>query len=144
VTELKKGYSFGQAEAEQPKGPPTIPFCIKLLIKMQQFISEQIIPHAGTSDAQAMGRGEPGLPAGFSWRDVPYEVRDVLEAWKETSREGVHAQGQLYLRRHAYRLLMSDGTIWSVYFIRQTPKSGNPKARWFLYSIETTSTGNAD
>lgn len=103
---------------------------------MHQFISEPITPHPGTCDTRAMGRGEPGLPSGFSWRDVAYDIREVLEYWKETSREGAHAQGQLYLRRHGYRLRMIDGSIWSVYFVRQTPQTGNPKARWFLYSIE--------
>ena len=83
-----------------------------------------------------MGRGEPGLPTGFTWRGKTVEIAETLRAWKESSREGARASGDLYLRRHNYRLRMSDGSIWSIYFVRQTPKSGNPKNRWFLYTID--------
>lgn len=99
-----------------------------------ELVSEPITPHAGTFDTRAMSRGEPGLPAGFHWREHSFTVVQCLRQWKESSREGGHAQGELYLRRHAYELLMSDGSTWSVYCVRQTPKSGNPKQRWFLYT----------
>lgn len=99
-----------------------------------ELISEAITPFAGTFDATAMGRGEPGLPAGFSWRDRDYAITRVLQAWKHSSREGSTAQGQLYLRQHRYKLLMDDGSTWEVYFVRQTPKTGSPKKRWFLYT----------
>lgn len=102
---------------------------------MQEFISEPLKPRAGTFDTTRMGKGEPGLPTAFTWRGHEYEIRGIESTWKESTREG-SAQGDLYLRRHCYKLLMSDGSIWSVYFTRQTPKSGSPKARWFLYSID--------
>ncbi len=103
---------------------------------MEEFVSEPIHPHEGSFDALEMGRGLPGLPTGFSWRDAQFQIAGVMRAWKDSSREGAGAQGELYLRRHCYRLQMSDGTVWTVYFVRQTPKSGNPRTRWFLYSIE--------
>jgi len=102
---------------------------------MQDFVSEPITPHAGTFDAMQMAQGVPGLPSGFAWRDCIYDIREVLASWKESSREGGGA-GDLYLRRHYHRLLMTDGSTWTVYFTRQTPKSGNPKTRWFLYAID--------
>lgn len=102
---------------------------------MIQFVSEPITPRAGTFNASRMGMGEPGLPDAFTWREVEYEIRGIETTWKESTREG-SAQGDLYLRRHCYKLLMSDGSMWTVYFTRQTPKTGNPKARWFLYTIE--------
>ena len=105
---------------------------------MPELVSEPITPHAGTFDAAAMGTGGPGLPTGFNWRDESYDIVDVQSAWKESSREGSHAQGELYLRRHYYTLLMSDQSVWTIYFIRQTPKTGNPKKRWFLYTIEAS------
>lgn len=104
---------------------------------MPELISELITPRPGTSDTSRMGRGEPGLPSGFVWRGASLDVVGVLEAWKESSREGARAGGQLYLRRHCFRLRMSDGAIWTVYCTRQTPRSGDPKKRWFLYTIET-------
>lgn len=103
---------------------------------MPELISEAITPHAGTCSAEAMGRGTPGLPTGFDWRGESYAIVEVRRAWKHSSREGAHAGGDLYLRRHYYELLMSDGATWTVYFVRQTPRSGNPKQRWFLYYVE--------
>lgn len=103
---------------------------------MSELISEAIKPYSGTFSASRMSRGEPGLPAGFTWRDETFEVVEIIRVWKESSREGSAAQGELYLRRHYYQIHMSDDSIWTVYFIRQTPKSGNPKQRWFLYTID--------
>jgi hypothetical protein len=40
----------------------------------EEFVSEAIVPVAGTFDAGAMSRGEPGLPARFTWRDKIYTV----------------------------------------------------------------------
>ena len=107
-------------------GPPVV----------TELISEPITPHPGTFEATRMARGEPGLPGGFDWRGCSTKVVELIGAWKESSREGGRAGGDLYLRRHYYRLRMSDGRLWIVYFVRQTPRSGNPKARWFLYTIE--------
>ncbi len=103
---------------------------------MAELVSESLTPHAGTFDAVAMGSGRPGLPTGFSWRDDAFDITEVRSEWKESSREGSHAQGELYLRRHYSTLLMSDGSLWTVYFIRQASPSGNPKKRWFLYTRE--------
>jgi hypothetical protein len=105
---------------------------------MSELISEPITPHAGTFGVSRMGRGEPGLPTGFVWRGLSLAVVEELSAWKDSSREGARAGGELYLRRHYFRLRMSDATIWTVYCTRQTPRSGDPKRRWFLYTLETT------
>ena len=107
---------------------------------MPELISEPITPHAGTFGTARMGRGEPGLPTDFVWRDVSRKVIEVMSAWKDSSREGGRAGGELYLRRHYFRLRMSDAAIWTVYCTRQTPRSGDPKKRWFLYTIETMET----
>ncbi len=115
---------------------------------MSELISEAVTPllnghsrsNAGNVrglDAAAMARGEPGLPGGFVWRGCEYRIVERLAVWKESSREGSSAGGDLYLRRHCYRLKMSDGTEWNVYFVRQSPKSGNARVRWFLYTIDT-------
>ena len=101
---------------------------------MSQLISEPIKPFAGTFDTSAMGRGEPGLPSGFTWRGKSYEIIEELSVWKESSRESSRPDADLYLRRHCYKLRMSDGSTWSIYFERQAPRSGNPKQRWFMYT----------
>ncbi len=103
------------------------------LERMAELISEPLEPHGGDFDTARMGRGEPGLPGGFTWRGVQVRVARELRTWKESSREG--GAGELYLRRHYYELKMDDGTTWTVYFTRQTPKSGSAKRRWFLYTM---------
>ena len=102
---------------------------------MDRFVSEQIQPVGESIDASAMARGEPGLPACFQWRDETYEVVSVVRQWKAAAAEGGRPGGEVYLRRHYYEIQMSDGSVWTVYLVRQTPKSGSPKARWFLYTI---------
>lgn len=84
-----------------------------------------------------MSRGEPGLPAEFTWRDQTVQVELLLEAWKQTSPEGGRAGAEVYLRRHYYKLRMSDGSSWTVYFVRQTPRSGAARQRWYLYTISS-------
>ena len=103
---------------------------------MSEFVSEAITPDSASFDLSAMGRGEPGLPGAFRWRGVTYDVVDRLEQWKQSAREGGKRGGELYLRRHYYRLRMSDGAVWTVYFVRQTPKSGSAKQRWFLHTVD--------
>jgi len=102
---------------------------------MVELVSELLTPRAGTFHAAAMARGEPGLPSGFTWRDEEFDIQEVLESWKDSSPEGGRHGGELYLRRHFYKLRMSGGLVWTVYFTRQTPRTGSPKARWFLYTI---------
>ncbi len=105
---------------------------------MGEFISDCITPHKGHFDTTAMARGEPGLPSGFTWRGVSYDVIERLKAWKHSERESGRAGGELYLRRHYYQLRMSDGSLWTVYFVRQPAKSGSAKRRWFLYTMDNT------
>ncbi len=108
-----------------------------------ELISEPITPRSGSFQTSRMGRGEPGLPTGFAWRGESYEIVKELSAWKESSREGARAGGDLYLRRHNFKLLMSDDSVWSIYFVRQTPRSGDPKRRWFLYTVRRAAGGAA-
>jgi hypothetical protein len=103
---------------------------------MAEWISEQLTPRAASFDAVAMSRGEPGLPLGFTWRDREYDVVETLATWKESSPEGGRAGGQVYLRRHYFKVRVSTGDLWTVYFVRQNPRIGNPRLRWFLYTVE--------
>jgi hypothetical protein len=103
---------------------------------MTEFISEVIQPVRGTFDVARMATGVPGLPSGFLWRGQTYTIVEELAVWKQTSNEGGFAVGDRYLRRHYHRLQMSDGATWTVYFVRANPRSGDAKARWFLYTID--------
>lgn len=95
---------------------------------MEDFISESITPRSGAFNTAAMGRAEPGLPPAFSWRGTWYEVAGMLESWKHFEK----SSGQKYLRRHYFKLKMTDGSTWTVYFIRHARKAGSPLRRWFL------------
>lgn len=100
------------------------------------FISEPITPAGPIVEADAMARGEPGLPAAFVWNDRRMGVVRCLARWKQTGHEVGNVRGQIYLRRHYFKLLMDDATLWTVYFVRQTPRSGSPRRRWFLFAVE--------
>ena len=98
----------------------------------EEFISEPITPAPGSADTRAMARGEPGLPDRFTWRDLEYRVVETLSVWKTSSREG--GVGELYLRRHWYKVLTDRGDRLTLYCERQTRNRARPKARWFIYS----------
>ena len=52
----------------------------------KEFVSEPVIPVAGSFDTSSMTTGEPGLPARFAWRGAEYEI----EAWR-SGRRPAHA-----------------------------------------------------
>jgi hypothetical protein len=97
-----------------------------------EFVSEPLTPVAGTIDPSGMARGEPGLPARFVWRGREVGVEEVLEAWKSTSED----RGDVYVRRHWWRLRTSTGETWKVYFERQAQSKAQRKLRWWLHSLE--------
>ena len=101
----------------------------------EEFVSEQIKPVAGTFDPAAMTRGEPGLPQRFVWRDTEYTLAAVLEVWKEDGpcRQG---SGERYLRKHWFKVLTEQGPRMTIYFDRQARSNRQPKARWWLYTID--------
>ncbi|MGB0716070.1 MAG: DUF6504 family protein [Phycisphaerae bacterium] len=100
---------------------------------MAELISESITPLGG-KDTALMAKGEPGLPEGFRWRGEDFRILSVVRAWKVSTRDRGLPDGELYLRRHCYELVMSDRSRWSIYFVRQAPRSGNRFQRWFLYT----------
>jgi hypothetical protein len=99
-----------------------------------QFISEPLTPTANTFDVKAMARGEPGLPASFTWRKQLYEVADVLEQWTTSTPEG--GRGEMYLRRHWYKLVTRDGTTMTIYCERQPKPGKSARRRWWVYTLE--------
>jgi len=102
----------------------------------EQFISEPLKPEPGTFDPRGMSRGEPGLPSRFTWRDEEYVVVNILEAWKSSGPEK-GGGGEMYLRRHWYRVQTNPPLIMTVYCERQARTGKATKSRWFVYTIET-------
>jgi hypothetical protein len=95
-----------------------------------EFISEPIVPDHGSADAAAMSRGEAGLPSSFTWRGRHYSIASVLQTWKGSAPEG--GRGEVYLRRHWFRVQTSSGELMVLYCLRQA-KPGQP--RWWLYEL---------
>jgi hypothetical protein len=101
-----------------------------------EFVSEEITPVAKTASTASMARGEPGLPARFTWRHAQYDVVDVQETWKSSGpcRSGGR---EVYLRRHWYKVRTEPPAVMTLYFERQANHPGRPKARWWIYSIQS-------
>jgi hypothetical protein len=97
----------------------------------EEFISEPIVPATGSADTSAMSRGEPGLPHEFTWRGKSYTVAHRLETWKTSTPD----RGELYLRRHWFRIVTVTGERMTLYCERQAKNAKKPKARWWIYSI---------
>lgn len=102
----------------------------------EYFISEPLTPEPGTPMASTMAIGEAGLPRRFVWRDETYEVEAVLRHWKSSGREGHSKSGELYLRRHWWKIRTIDGTVMTVYCERQARSHAARKRRWFVYTVE--------
>jgi phosphoribosylglycinamide formyltransferase-1 len=100
----------------------------------EEFISEQILPVAGTFDPAAMAKGAPALPGRFCWRNTEYTVAEVIKTWKESGPDK-GPTSQMYLRKHWFELRTTDGTIMTIYFERQPRSKHQAKKRWWLYSI---------
>jgi hypothetical protein len=104
---------------------------------MKRFVSEALIPLAGTFSTEDLARGEPSLPEGFVWRGEERRIAEVLERAKEVRAEP--ASGEKYVARHGYRLRMDDDSIWDVYFVRQPLRRGGGRRptdpRWFLKTV---------
>ena len=110
-----------------------------ITVGMPQFISEPITPERGDFDTTLMAQGLASLPGAFTWRGRRYEISDCLEHWKESSREGGRAGGELYLRRQRFRIRLDTGEIAEIYFERQARAGASKhaaKQRWFIYTIE--------
>lgn len=126
----------------------------------EEFICEQLRPRAGTGSAVMASHREPGLPTHFIWRDETYEVVGLIEAWK-TDSPCRHGGGEMYLRRHWYRIRVrrqgpcraddqaalgpvdqartpeacgGSHRIVTIYCDRQAKSGRKPKSRWWVYT----------
>ena len=102
----------------------------------RSFVSEPIVPVAGTFDTAGMSRGEPGLPGKFRWRRKEFTVVQELERWREHG-DCRNGSGERYVRKHGFRIRTDDGSILRVYFQRTVGRGAMSKARWWVQSIES-------
>lgn len=101
----------------------------------EEFISQPIVPVAATFNTARMSIGEPGLPGEFIWHDKTYTVKKVLNTWRKTS-PCTHGSGEMYVRRHYYKILTGSGDRMTLYFDRQPRRGEALGPRWWLLSRE--------
>lgn len=100
----------------------------------ERFVSEPLVPDPAAIDPAGMAAGVPGLPRRFAWAGRVHAVARVLEQWRESGPErGRRGPGaDIYLRRHWWRIVTTDGLTLRIYCERQPRgKSG----RWWVYSV---------
>jgi len=102
----------------------------------EEFISEPIEPAAGTFDTVGMSRGEPGLPARFTWRGRQFQVAQLLEKWK-SSGPCKSGSPEIYLRKHWFRVRTTDNLEMTLYFERQSRSPKQLKTRRWLFTVKT-------
>lgn len=102
----------------------------------EEFVSVCVTPDPGTFDAAAMARGEPGLPAGFTWDGRHYAIVRVLAEWKESEPDGHRRGAELYYRKRWFRVLVESGEVMTLYALRQVKASESSRKRWWLFSVE--------
>jgi hypothetical protein len=104
----------------------------------EQFISEPITPESGGFRTDLMSQELASLPSAFTWRGRRYEIEDCISHVKQSAHEGHTADGNQYLRRQTFEVVLNTGQRAKIYFERQAKPGVSRKAakrRWFLYSI---------
>jgi hypothetical protein len=94
-------------------------------------VLEPIVPEPGTFAAQTMARGEPGVPARFSWRGTTYVVVEVLDSQRELGRCYAGAN-ETYVRRHVSKVRVASGEVMTLSAARGSSRGPH---RWILRSI---------
>jgi hypothetical protein len=111
----------------------------------EEFIDEPLTPAPMTADVAMMARGEPGVPGRFVWRGREYRLVGVVEKWR-THGPCRHGSGEIYLRRHWYRIEAcaqdepSRPRIMTIYCDRQPKDRRHPKSRWWIFTIHGENT----
>lgn len=108
----------------------------------EELVSESVTPDAGTFDPSAMARGEPGIPAGFTWRGRHYGIAEVLDVWKE-SEAWDHAGGERYYRKRFFRIRTESGEEMTLYALRKVKAGESDRKRWWLYTVARSEPGDS-
>ena len=101
-----------------------------------KFVSEPLKPDLDSLDPATMIPGGPGIPRRFGWRSGTLEIASIVRTWRETG-ACRHGSAEQYVRKHWYEVETVSNGRAKLYFERQS-RGGNPKRRWWLYSIEDT------
>ncbi|MEA4909133.1 MAG: hypothetical protein GYA17_16990 [Chloroflexi bacterium] len=88
----------------------------------------------------------PPCPDGFIWRDETFRVARMLAQWQDFRRRGrmernmrpAHASraalhGSWGVGRFYFRVEMTGGRVFELYYDRAPANAGERKGSWFLY-----------
>lgn len=106
------------------------------------FIDESIEVHY---DLAPLLEKKPACPQGFTWRGVEYGIVEMLAEWQNFRRRGrmarnmipAHLQqasraGSWGVGRFFFRVQVSDGRIFDIYYDRAPEDSAHRKGNWFI------------
>lgn len=99
----------------------------------REFVGEPIVPDVAAMDLQIVAGGQPAAPLSFRWRDEDCQTARVEAVWRDIS-DGKHGGEPGYVRKHWFRLRLTNNWVAEVYFLRQPQGRGKP--RWFLYTLQ--------
>lgn len=87
----------------------------------------------------------PKCPDGFTWRNQRYTVENLIEAWSNFTRRGRAARnmqpahlsramrvGSWGVGRFYFRVLVTSGRIFEIYYDRAAEDCDDRKGNWFL------------
>ena len=107
------------------------------------FINEPITVHFDRPPALEK---KPGCPDRFTWRDVTYQIVELLSEWHDYRRRGrmarnmqpVHAEvashrGSWGVGQDYYRVRTAAGRVFDLYYDRAPQDVDRRKGSWFLY-----------
>lgn len=96
-------------------------------------------------DRQPALSKSPTCPSGFIWRDETYRVAETLESWVNYERKGNMARnmrpshrimaakrGSWGVGRFHFRVRVTGGRVFELYYDRAPESAGDRKGHWFL------------
>ena len=88
----------------------------------------------------------PRCPDRFTWGEDTFEISELLREWKDTERRGRMSQnmrpehlvrarlkGSWGVGRFFYRVAVSDGRVFDIYYDRAPQGSDHRKGVWMLF-----------
>ena len=88
----------------------------------------------------------PECPNGFVWENTSYRIVELLSQWSDFARRGKYARnmrpahaavalsrGSLNVGRFYFRVRVTNGQIFDLYYDRAMKSIDERKGQWFLY-----------
>ncbi|HVP21108.1 MAG TPA: DUF6504 family protein [Anaerolineaceae bacterium] len=112
------------------------------LYPLIHFYDEPIEP---LFNAPPLLEKSPSCPNGFTWRNDTYQISEMLAEWHDFRRRGrmannmqpAHAQvasqrGSLNVGRFYFRVQVTSGQVFDIYYDRSIASVDDRKGHWFL------------